>query len=57
MKEQYYCYKFKYSVQIWINIVLIISRDVKISTILLVELYFSQNERMIRKKLLLSNLF
>lgn len=57
MKEQYYCYKFKYSVQIWINTVLIISRDVKISTILLVELYFSQNERMIREKLLLSNLF
>lgn len=57
MKEQYYCHKFKYSVQIWINTVLIISRDVKISTILLVELYFSQNERMIREKLLLSNLF
>lgn len=57
MKEQYYCYKFKYSVQIWINTVLIISRDVKISTILLVELYFSQNEKMIREKLLLSNLF
>lgn len=57
MKEQYYCYKFKYSVQIWINTVLIISRDVKISTILLVELYFSQNERVIREKLLLSNLF
>lgn len=57
MKEQYYCYKFKYSVQIWINTVLIISRDVKISTILLVELYFSQNERMIREKLLLLNLF
>lgn len=57
MKEQYYCYKFKYSVQIWINTVLIISRDVKISTILLVELYFSQNERIIREKLLLSNLF
>lgn len=57
MKEQYYCYKFKYSVQIWINTVLIISRDVKISTILPVELYFSQNERMIREKLLLSNLF
>lgn len=57
MKEQYYCYKFKYSVQIWINTVLIISRDVKISTILLVELYFSQNERMIREKLLVSNLF
>lgn len=57
MKEQYYCYKFKYSVQIWINTVLIISRDVKISTILPVELYFSQNERIIREKLLLSNLF